>query len=105
MKKSILIAAFACLLGTAYSYADRANTPDNSAIVQQKEKKTKVNKEDLPKTIQSLLKNDEYKDWELDEAYHITGASEYYKVELKKGDQKQTLNLDQFANKVAVMES
>lgn len=105
MKKTLFVAAIVCLLGSAYSYAGITSEYTKNAIVMQKEKKTKVNKDELPKTIQNLLKNNEYKDWELDEAYHITGASEYYKVELKKGDQKQTLNLDQYANKVSVMES
>jgi hypothetical protein len=104
MKKTLFVAAIACLLGS-YSFTSTANEYSKSAIVMQVEKKTKVNKEELPQSIQKLLKDEDYKEWDLDQAYHITGKGDYYKVELKKGDQKQTLNLDQYANKVSVMES
>lgn len=102
MKKIILSAAFIILLGTAYSFAGGVV---NNNYNLQNEKKSKVAEDELPQGIKNLLKTEEYKDWKLDQAYMITGTGEYYKVELKKDDQKQTLNLDKYGNKVSVIGS
>jgi hypothetical protein len=105
MKKIIYAVAIVCLLGTASSYANAnfSNTEKNVAL--QNDKKKKVTEEELPVTIKNMLKGDEYKDWKLDQAYLIEEPSEYYKIELKKEDQKQTLNLDKYGNKVSILES
>lgn len=106
MKKVIYIAAIACLMGSTSIYAGNlSDRNENITVQQQKEKKKKLNEDELPVVIKNLLKSNEYKDWKLDQAYLIEGASEYYKVELKKDDQKQTLNLDKYGNKVSVLES
>ena len=105
MKKVIYVAAIACLLGTASSYAGSYFANSENIVAQQTEKKKKLTEEELPVVIQNMLKGDDYKDWKLDQAYLIEGVSEYYKIELKKEDQKQTLNLDKYGNKVSVLES
>jgi hypothetical protein len=103
MKKVILIAAIASILGSGAIYAGNLSGKINAEIAQQNDKKKKVNEEDLPETVKKVLKNDTYKDWKVDQAFLVEGA-DYYKIELKKDDQKQTLNLDKYGNKVSVIE-
>jgi hypothetical protein len=106
MKKGIYIAAIACLIGSTSIYAGNFSSKNEIiSLQQQKEKKKKLNEDELPLVIKNMLKGNEYKDWKLDQAYLIEGTSEYYKIELKKDDQKQTLNLDKYGNKVSVLES
>ncbi|NJK97330.1 MAG: hypothetical protein HC905_22650 [Bacteroidales bacterium] len=101
----MIIVAVACLLFAGYSFANATSEINTgTCLIQKEEKKTKVTQDDLPQTIQRILKSEEYKEWKLEEAYQISGNVEYYKIELKKEDQKQTLNLDKYGNKVSVME-
>ncbi len=102
MKKVILIAAIACFIGSGSVFAG-ASSVKNIEFAQQKDKKKKVNEEDLPDGIKRVLGKDTYKDWKFDQAYLFEEAG-YYKIELKKDDQTQTLNLDQYGNKVSVIE-
>lgn len=106
MKKMFFIASIACLLGTSSMMAEKYTAKlKNGVFLQETEKKTKVTEDELPLAVKNLLKQEEYKDWKLDEAYLITGTSEYYKIELKKDDQKQALNLDKYGNKVSILEN
>lgn len=102
MKKIIYTLAIAFLIGSGSIYASSFSKNENAEITQQNKKK-KVNEEDLPDAIKRLLKTETYKYWKVEEAFLIEGA-DYYKVELKKDDQKQTLNLDKYGNKVSVLE-
>lgn len=102
MKKVILIAAIACFIGSGSLFAGTISDK-NIEFAQQKDKKKKVNEEELPDGVKRVLSKDTYKDWKFDQAYLFEEAG-YYKIELKKDDQKQTLNLDKYGNKVSVME-
>jgi hypothetical protein len=102
MKKVMLIAAIACFIGSGSVFASTTSVK-NIEFAQQKDKKKKVNEEDLPDAIKRYLGKDTYKDWKVDQAYLFEEAG-YYKIELKKDDQTQTLNLDKYGNKVSVME-
>lgn len=103
MKKIIYAVAITCLLGTVSTYAGTVSVNSENTEIQQKEKKKKVTEDELPTTIKNLFKSDEYKDWKITQAY-LMDPGEYYKIELKKDDQTQTLNLDKYGNKVSVIE-
>lgn len=102
MKKALLIAAIACFIGSGSVFAGTSSAK-NIEFAQQKDKKKKVNEEDLPDGVKRVLNKDTYKDWKIDQAYLFEEGG-YYKIELKKDDQTQTLNLDKYGNKVSVTE-
>ncbi len=59
-----------------------------------KETKTQVAADALPAGVKQTLATGKYKEWKMASAWHITGASEYYVVELQKGEEKTTLKLN-----------
>ena len=57
--------------------------------------KTPVKPEALPEGIQKALASDAYKGWTLSEAFLVKeGGKEYYELNLKNGDQANTVKLD-----------
>jgi hypothetical protein len=104
MKKMILSVFALTAVGT-FTYAQSASSAPAAATEQaqvapaaeQKETKKQVEASALPAPIQKLLTTDQYKDWKLVTAWQINGASEYYVLEMQKGDEKNALKLDKEA--------
>lgn len=100
MKKMIL-SAFALTVFTAASYAQDATSaaatnagPAATAQAEQAETKTQMDVNALPDGVKQTLAADQYKDWKLVTAWYIKGASEYYVLEMQKGEEKTTLKLN-----------
>ncbi|MCE6992301.1 hypothetical protein [Dyadobacter sp. CY323] len=64
--------------------------------------KVSVRPEDLPEAVKSALAGDGYADWKITNAYLVTrdNNSQYYEVNIKKGEETATLNLDKYGKKV-----
>ncbi|XZF13838.1 hypothetical protein ACTHGU_18810 [Chitinophagaceae bacterium MMS25-I14] len=62
--------------------------------------KTQIDPAKLPDAVKATLKGDEYKDWQITNAYEIKGSVAYYEIELKKGDSENTVKLDKDGKKI-----
>lgn len=57
--------------------------------------KTPIKPEDLPQPVKTVLASEDFKDWEITSAFHVTeDGSEYYEVNLTKGPDRQTVKFD-----------
>ncbi|MEJ0033564.1 MAG: hypothetical protein WDO15_25940 [Bacteroidota bacterium] len=92
MKKvSILALLFVFAAGIANTEA--ATIARRTASVVKFDEKVKIKKEELPDAVKTALAGNDYKGWEISEAY-MWKESGNYEVELKNGDQKKTVKLD-----------
>lgn len=101
MMGKLFFAAILTMLSTSYLPSQRlyaANIP-NSIVTQDK---VAVRPEDLPEPVKSTLANDGYADWKVAGAYLVTkeNNTQYYEINLKKGDESSTVNLDKYGRKV-----
>lgn len=80
-----------------------ANQKQNVAIVQIQDEKKPVKVEELPDAVKAALAADDYKDWKAEKAFWVKPASgsEYYEIELKKGEEAKTVKLDKDGKVVA----
>jgi len=91
MKKvTILALLFVFAAGIANT---QAATIRSSAGVVKFDEKVKISKDELPDAVKTALKGNDYKGWEISEAYRWKESGNY-EVELKNGDQKKTVKLD-----------
>jgi hypothetical protein len=97
MKKLFIIAIAVLSFGAVVS----ANQLTKSTyITVAGDEKTEVKLEDTPQAVQDALKAQEYADATVEAIYLVKGTPDYYSVNLKKGDQKITVNLDKDGKKV-----
>lgn len=93
MKKvTILAALFVLAAGIANTEVANAARRTDGVVVNYDEK-VKIKKEELPDAVRTALAGNDYKGWEISEAYMWKEAGTY-EVELKNGDQKKTVKLD-----------
>jgi len=102
MKKVILSVA-AMMAFTAVSFAQNgatavaveatpvATTPDDKG--DDKDKK-KIEVSALPDAVKATLASEQYKAWEVEEAWHVSGKDEHYVLKMKKGDEKTKLKIN-----------
>lgn len=85
---------FATMLMTSFAtLAVQANAQVETTAQQAQE--TPVKPEELPEAVKTALAGDTYKGWTATAATMVkNGATEYYKIELSKDQEKQTVNLD-----------
>ena len=64
--------------------------------------KVAVRPEDLPEAVKSTLASDDYADWKVTNAYLVTreNSTQYFEVNLKKGEESLTVNIDKYGRKV-----
>jgi len=102
MKKMILsVATIAFITGSAFAQNNTATAPpaDNpqaqAAVTKAEPQKKQVTEAELPEGIKKALTADQYKEWKLASAWQIMeGKTEYYVLEMAKGDEKTTLKLN-----------
>ena len=93
MKKLVLFALSLLLLANTYSLAKRAMKSDSrSASHVQQSEKMKIKKEELPEAARKTLEGDAFKGWVIANSYKTKSGE--YEVELKKGDNTQTIKFD-----------
>jgi len=100
MKKiTILAALFVVAAGIASTEVATAARRTESVVVKYDEK-VKIKKEELPDAVKKSLAGNDYKGWEISEAYMWKEAGTY-EIELKNGDEKKTVKLDKEGKVVA----
>ncbi|MBG6236567.1 hypothetical protein IWX76_003161 [Pedobacter sp. CAN_A7] len=94
MKKIILSAAFLAFAGIASVQANEVNAPITT-LVQDSTTKTPVKVEELPDAVKATLQTDAYKEWVPTTAHLVVLAnkSEYYQIDVKKGEETGSLNI------------
>jgi hypothetical protein len=99
--KNLMLTAMVLLGGVAVS---EVGTMKGKARFGQEVEQTKVSvrPEDLPEAVKSALAGDGYADWKITNAYLVTrdNNAQYYEVNIKKGEETATLNLDKYGKKV-----
>ena len=92
MKKVALLFMSLLLVANGYSLVKRSIKPDRFSVVQQKEDKLKIKKEELPEAIRKTLEGDAFKGWAIANAFKMNNGE--YEVELKKGTNAQSVKFD-----------
>jgi hypothetical protein len=64
-----------------------------ASVVQMADEKIKIKNEELPEAVKKTLAGDEYKGWEVSNAY-MYKESGTYEVEVKKGTELKTFKFD-----------
>lgn len=64
------------------------------AVAAAQDNKTAVDPANLPEAIKKTLAGDQYKEWQLVSASLVKGATEYYELQMKKGEETTALKLD-----------
>ncbi len=78
----------------------------NSAAVTQlsgtDQDKVEVKPEDLPEAVKTTLASEPYNEWKVEKAYAVTteDGKSYYEINLSKGEETATVNLDKDGKKV-----
>ncbi|MBL7713414.1 MAG: hypothetical protein JNL13_13160 [Chitinophagaceae bacterium] len=63
--------------------------------------RTAVDPANLPEAIKKTLASDQYKGWQLVSASLVKGKTEYYELQMKKGEETTALKLDKNGNVVS----
>jgi hypothetical protein len=103
MKKLILSAAVIALAGFS---TVNAYTPKSALAyeynINKIDDRTPVKLEELPDAIKKVLASDDFKEWIPSEAFLVKTdkGSEYYEINVKKGEQTGSLKIDKDGNAV-----
>jgi hypothetical protein len=64
--------------------------------------KVAVRPEDLPEAVKTALSGEGYAEYKVTNAYLVTrdDRSQYYEINLRKGEETATINLDKYGKKV-----
>ncbi|HEX2935287.1 MAG TPA: hypothetical protein VHO72_08025 [Bacteroidales bacterium] len=98
MKKLFIIAIALLSLGSVAVSASQLVKDANITVLDDEKEKVKL--EDTPQAVQDALKAAEYADATIESIYLVKASPEYYSVDMKKGEQKFTVNLDKDGKKV-----
>jgi hypothetical protein len=93
MKKLFVVAIAALSLGYVSTATANAMQSNNTEISALQSDKVKISVDELPQAVKDTLAQD-YKEWQIGEIYKVSGTSEYFSIELKKGTETKTVNLD-----------
>ena len=98
MKKMILsLATVAFVSAAAFAQDAKVAPPADQTpqTAQAAPAKKQVTEADLPQAVKTTITADQYKEYKVQSAWHVTeGANEYYVLEMAKGDEKATLKLN-----------
>ena len=92
MKKVALLSMALLLVVNGYSLVKRSMNSERASVVQQKDDKVKIKKEELPETARKTLEGDAFKGWTVANAYKMNNGE--FEVELKKGTNAQSVKFD-----------
>lgn len=100
MKKLILSAFGFMLLSVATVQANSVSIVPTLTQVQQD--KAEVKPDSLPEPVKTTLQGEAFVGWEIDKAYVVSKAdnAQYFEINLKKGEETATINLDKDGKKV-----
>lgn len=98
MKKLFIIAISLLSLGSVAVSASQAVKDANISVVG--DEKVQVKLEETPQAVRDALKGQEYADATIESIYLVKASTEYFSIEMKKGEQKFTVNLDKDGKKI-----
>lgn len=94
MKKIIVMATALFSLGyIAMAEVSRNEANKTGIVATYQTDKVKISFEELPQAVKDEL-TAKYSDWQTGDVYKVSGTNEYYSIELKKGTETKTVNLD-----------
>jgi hypothetical protein len=96
MKKSLILLLAFAFFGFNYAIAQQATEvpADKTTMVETNDTEKEIAVAELPEAVQTALNADEYQGWNVAKAYHVKNDdAEFYKVVLKKGDEKQKVKM------------
>lgn len=100
MKKVIFSVMTAAIVATGVISVNAQSAVADTTTQATQDSKVKVDPSSLPEPVKAVLASDEYKGWQIVNAYEVKGAVPYYELELKNGDQKNTVKLDKDGKKI-----
>ncbi|GEM_PF-2207593 len=82
----------------AYAYNEQEPTSNQDstateAAPAQQEQRQEVKLDALPDAVKQTLTADIFKEWVPTTAYHVTGGSEYYHIEVKNGEEIRNIKI------------
>jgi len=80
------------LVVNGYSLVKRSIKPKPASVVQQKEERLKIKKDDLPEAVKKSLEAEAFKGWAILNTYKTNNGE--YEVELKKGTNVQVIKFE-----------
>ena len=98
--KKVTILALLFVFAAGIANTEAATVARRSASAVKYDEKVKIKKEELPDAVKTALAGNDYKGWQISEAYMWKEAGTY-EIELKNGDQKKTVKLDKDGKVVA----
>lgn len=94
MKKFFVIATALFSLGyVAVAEVSRNEANKTGFVMVYQSDKVKVSVDELPQAVKDELALN-HKEWQIGDIYKVSGTNEYYSIELKKGTETKTVNLD-----------
>jgi len=98
--KKVTILALLFVFAAGIANTEAGTIARRSASAVKYDEKVKIKKEELPDAVKTALAGNDYKGWQIAEAYQWKEAGTY-EIELKNGDQKKTVKLDKDGKVVA----
>ncbi len=95
--KKVVFALIAVVASGAVVNATTVAVSTTNGVTKTQEEKVKIKAEELPEEVKTALKGEEYKDWEISQAYKYT-TTEHYEVELKNAAETKTVKFDKDGN-------
>ncbi|MFA6152027.1 MAG: hypothetical protein WC716_11945 [Chitinophagaceae bacterium] len=76
-----------------------AEVPQAAATPQ--DNKSQIAAENLPEAVKKTLASEKYKDWTVASAWLVKGKTEYYELQMKKGEETTSLKFDANGNVIS----
>jgi hypothetical protein len=94
MKKILVMATALFSLGyIAMAEVSRNEANTTGIVAAYQIDKVKITYEELPQAVKDEVTKT-YSGWQTGEVYKVSGTNEYFTIELKKGTETKTVNLD-----------
>ncbi|CAG5017251.1 hypothetical protein DYBT9275_05733 [Dyadobacter sp. CECT 9275] len=93
--KKIIVSALAFLLVSPL-WADAGVQMKTARSLFSAQEKVSVKVEDLPEPVKNAIRSDAFEGWKITDAYLVTreDRSQYYELDVKKGDESARVKLD-----------
>jgi hypothetical protein len=92
MKSIVLLSMSLLVMANGYSLVKRSIKAERASVIQQKDEKVKIKKDELPEEAKKTLGGEAFKGWAVSNVYKLQNGE--YEVELKKGTSAQSIKFD-----------
>ncbi len=84
----MIISMAVATIGFSYAQQDQN-------MQQQQQEMTTIDREDLPNEVQTTLQTEEFREWEIEQAYEIEEGVGDYAVRVKRGEETKILHFSE----------